>query len=98
MIIKPLAVGLKVCEKAVVDSGTVTLVNCLRRLIVKSGFPARIPILFAFVSVADGLGSCQMEVVVHRLETMDEIISEKWRTDFSESLRERWFRVPLGPL
>jgi hypothetical protein len=56
MIKKPLAVGLKVREKAVVESktGNVTLVNCLRKLKVK-GFPATTQPLFAFVSVTDAL-------------------------------------------
>lgn len=99
MIKKPMAVGLKVCEKAVVESktGNVTLVNCLRRLRVKR-FPAKAPSLSAFVSVTDGQGSCQLKIVVYHLATMDEIVAHEWMAEFSDPLRERWFLLPLGPI
>ena len=88
------------CEKAVVESktGNVTLVNCLRRLRVKKGFPAHVSSLFAFVSVTDALGSCQLRVAVTHLETMDEITAEEWKFEFTDSLLEYWFLVPLGPV
>ncbi len=99
MIKKPVAVGLKVCEKAVVEktTGNVTLVNCLRRLRFKR-FPAQAPSLFAFVSVTDALGSCQLKVAITRLATMNEIDAKKWKADFRESLQEHWFLVPFGPV
>src|SRR5271163_3906976 len=99
MIKKPVGVALKVCEKAVIEknTGNVTLVNCLRRLRINKRFPAKAPSLFAFVTVTDALGSCEMEMVVNQLATMDKLASRKWDKEFSEPLREQWFLVPLGP-
>ena len=41
-------------------------------------------------------GSCELELAVNHLETMDEVADHKWKANFPESLQERWFLVPLG--
>ena len=78
MVPTPVALGLNVCEKIVVEEGTknVTLVNCFSKMFVDS-FPSD-PQRFALYAVLrDGQGLATIQLVVTDAESDEEIYSAK---------------------
>ena len=85
---RPIAIGLVVCEQVIVDekSRNVTPVNCFRSRRVKT-LPAEIP--FTVVAwLTNGMGHAKIEVVVERLDNMDEVARFRSDFEFSDPLQE----------
>jgi hypothetical protein len=86
---RPVAIGLLLCEQAIIQEGTrnVTLVNCFRDRVVR-----RIPSeLFSFLAaafLADGEGELPMEVFVQSLDNLEVIYRRSFRYRFLNPLRE----------
>jgi hypothetical protein len=89
MIPKPIALGMTICEKVIVEERTknVTLVSCFTRLIVES-FPSPPQRFTLFGVFKDGLGYGTMEVVGTRLDTDERIYSRKMPIHFPDRLME----------
>jgi hypothetical protein len=70
---RPIAVGVLLCEQVIVEEGThnVTLVNSFTHRKVTS-FPATFPFI-VFASLTDGLGDGFLEVVIERLDSLEEL-------------------------
>jgi hypothetical protein len=71
---RPIAIGLLVCEQVIVEEGTgnVTPVNCFSRRRVPS-FPADPFPFVVFAFLTDGAGQIPLEVLIHRLDTLEDI-------------------------
>lgn len=86
---RPVAVGLLLCEQVVVEEKTrnATLVNCFTRRTVEQ-LPSE-PISFVvFAILTDGQGEVQLEVVVQRLDTLEEISHRTLSFRFADPLKE----------
>ncbi len=70
----PTATGLFLCEQVIVEERTrnVTLVNCFSRREVET-FPTEPLSFVAFALLSDGIGIITFEVVINRLDNLDEI-------------------------
>src|SRR5947209_4111556 len=91
----PVAVGLHLCEQVIVESGThnVTLVNCFTFRRVRE-LPAAIP-LVVVAFLADGLGEMSGELVISRLDDLEEIYRIAGKVRFATPLRVVRFVVRL---
>lgn len=71
---RPIAIGLSLCEQIIVAETTrnVTLVNCFTHRTVDH-FPADFVPFVAFALLIDGSGEIPLEVVIERLDTLEEI-------------------------
>jgi len=71
---RPIAIGLSLCEQVVVEEKTrnVTLVNCFTHRTVDH-FPSEFVPFVAFAVLSDGAGEIPLELVVERLDTLEEI-------------------------
>jgi hypothetical protein len=92
----PTPVGLTLCERIIIEEGTrnVTLVNCFSRLRAQS-FPA-VPAPFSvFAVLTNGHGDATIELVISRLDTLDEIDAQRLQGHFPARLAEVriFFRV-----
>jgi hypothetical protein len=89
MIKLPVVVGLMLCEQVIIQEGTrhLTLVNCFKRLKVR-GFPSPPQRFAAFAVLTDGQGRGQFELMVERLDNMDEVYSQRHEVTFNDPLRE----------
>jgi hypothetical protein len=96
MIQRPLAVGLKVCQHALVDAYTrrVSLVNCLRQLRFRD-FPAAPQSLVVCAVLNDGLGEVELSLIVSlgAFDELDELWVRSWKQTFVDPLKETWFLV-----
>jgi hypothetical protein len=101
----PVALGMFLCEQVIVDVKTnnATPVNCFnsRRL---EEFPGRID-FSALAYLTDGMGEMPLEIIVERLDTLDEVFRLNETVKFTNPLQEMrcmlrlrqcTFRVP-GP-
>jgi hypothetical protein len=97
MIQRPVAVGLKVCERAILDAytGNVSLVNCFSQLQFV-GFPAP-PQSFSVCAVLnDGMGEAELTLAISHLasfEDIDKLWVRSWKYDFDDPLQDLWFLV-----
>jgi hypothetical protein len=89
MIQRPVAVGLTICELAIVEERTrnITLVNSFTRLKVR-GFPSLPRPLVVCVTLTDGLGEGAINLVVNRLDTFEEVYSHVRQVIFTDPLLE----------
>jgi hypothetical protein len=89
MIPPPLALGLTVCEKAIIEDGTrdVTLVSIFRERLV-DGFPSPPQSFTVYAVLTDGLGDAIMEFVISNLETDAEIYRRRFAIRFPDRLVE----------
>jgi hypothetical protein len=89
MIQQPVAVGLALCEQVIVEETTrnITLVNCFTRLHLRN-LPAEATRLAVFAALTDGIGDATISLVVHRLDTMEELYNQEYRVRFSDPLQE----------
>lgn len=96
MIQRPVAIGLTVCEQAIIEEKTrnLTLVNCFRRLHVRE-FPATAQRLVAHAILTDGLGTGTMQFVVTPLDTLEDIYTHETKVSFANPLQE--IRVVFRP-
>jgi hypothetical protein len=88
---RPVAIGLVLCELVIVDekSRNLTPVNCFtaRKL---SSFPGSAD--FHVVAwLADGLGEMPVEILVERLDTLDEVFRLENRLRFNDPLMDKNF-------
>ncbi len=100
----PVAVSLFLCEQVIVEEKTrnVTPVNCFARRAVHH-FPSD-PIPFVVLAVlTDGSGEMPLEVIIHRLDTLEEIyrVTQSYRFDSPLHevrfiLRIRGFSFPVA--
>jgi hypothetical protein len=89
VIQRPVAVGLTLCEKLIVEERTrnVTLVNCFTKLKVRE-VPSPPLNLAVYASLTDGLGEMTLRLVVVRLDTLEDILVQDKRVAFADPLRE----------
>ena len=88
---RPVAIGIILCEQIIVDekSRNVTPVNCFaaRKL---ERFPGVAD--FRVVAwLADGLGDMLVEVIVEKLDSMDEVFRLESRLQFDDPLTDKRF-------
>jgi hypothetical protein len=85
----PLALGLTLCEKCIVEqrSNNITLVSVFTRLFVDD-FPSRPERLAFFIVLVGGLGEGDAELVITRLETEDEVYRMPRSIRFPDRLAE----------
>jgi hypothetical protein len=90
----PTLIGLFLCEQVIVEETTrnLTLVNCFVRRTVER-FPSEAVPFVVFAVLTDGLGDILLEVVLHRLDTMEEIYRVALPSRFPDPLQE--FRCTL---
>jgi hypothetical protein len=71
---RPAVIGLLVCEQVIIEESTqnVTPVNCFVRRTFRH-FPSEPSTIVVFALLNDGSGNVNLEVVVQRLDTLDEI-------------------------
>jgi hypothetical protein len=86
---RPMVLGLLVCDQVVIEEGTrnVTLVNCFTRL-KAAKFPTEPKRFVVFAALTDGLGDIQLDVLIERLDTLEEIYRESRRVEFTNRLQE----------
>src|SRR5438445_463935 len=96
MIQRPNAVGLILCHWVIVEENTrnVTLANSCQRLEL-SEFPSRPDPFAVYTILTDGLGQITLELVVSRNDTLEEIYTKSFTTDFKDPLRQLrlWWHV-----
>jgi hypothetical protein len=87
---RPVAVGLTLCDYLVIEEGTrkVSLVGYLVKLTAER-FPFTPPPFYVFAALTDGLGDATIDLVVSRLDSLDELYARQLRVNFSSRLRER---------
>ena len=71
---RPVVLGLSLCENVIIDERTrnVTLVNCFTHR-TADRFPTEPVDFTAFAFLSDGVGSVAMELMIERLDTLDEV-------------------------
>ena len=89
MVPTPVALGLNVCEKIVVEEGTknVTLVNCFSKMFV-DGFPTGPQPFAVHSTLRDGQGRANINLVVARSDTHEVVYSQQGTIDFPNRLTE----------
>jgi hypothetical protein len=89
MIPRPIALGLAICEKVIVEERTrnVTLVSCFSKMRVEA-FPSPPQKFALYAALTDGLGDATMDVVVTRVDTDEEIHSLQNRVHFRDRREE----------
>jgi hypothetical protein len=89
MVPPPIALGLTLCEKVIVEEGTknVTLVSTFTKLRVDQ-FPTGPQRFVVFAVLTDGLGDGTIELVITRLETDEAIYTYRNRLRFPDRLTE----------
>jgi hypothetical protein len=91
----PVAIGLVLCEQVIVDEKTrnLTPVNCFGSLKLES-----VPGSASFHVVAwlaDGLGEMPVELVVRRLDSLDEVMRLERRLKFEDRLIDMRFTARI---
>ncbi len=89
MVPTPIATGLTLCEKLIIEEGTrrLTFVNSFTKLHVEE-FPS-VPQTFAvFAALTGGLGDGTIQVQANRLDTLEEIYSRRRSVSFPDRLVE----------
>ena len=89
MSVKPVAVGLVVCELVVVDDKTrnITAVSCFSRRVVEVPL-AWMPPFFVVVALADGQGTMPAQLVIERLDTLESTYERAFQLRMDDSLRD----------
>jgi hypothetical protein len=93
----PVAIGLMLCEQVIIEEKTrnLTPVNCfnLRRV---RDFPSEDVAFTVLALVTDGPGEHQVDIVIHRLDTLDVIYRRSATVRFSNPLQDTrcMIRVP----
>jgi hypothetical protein len=93
----PVAIGLMVCEHVIIEEGTrnATPVNCFSRRKVDQVPTGPLPFTL-FAMLTDGAGRIDLEVVIERLDTNDEIYRRALTFTFTDPLQDVrcLFRIP----
>jgi hypothetical protein len=87
----PTAIGIVLCDRVIVDeiSRNVTPVECFNLRLVGS-IPGQ-STFFALAWLADGEGELSAEIVIRRLDTLEEIYREEKKLVFQSRLQEARF-------
>src|SRR5947207_2224766 len=86
---RPVAIGLLLCEQIIVENAThnVTPVNCFTHRTVDT-FPS-VPFPFVVLAIlTDGAGEIPLEILIQRLDTLDEVYRAAVSFRFTNPLRE----------
>ena len=91
----PVAIGVHLCEQVIFEAETsnITLVNCFSSRRVEQ-FPATISfVVVAFLT--DGDGEMPVNILIHRLDTFEEIYRHSTNVQFANPLRtvRLWLRI-----
>jgi hypothetical protein len=96
MYVRPVAIGLVLCEHAIVDEKThnVTTVSCFSRRVVE-GPVEFMPPIFVVFTLVDGHGTMPAKLVIERLDTLETAYERAFTLTFADSLKEVFgiFRV-----
>jgi hypothetical protein len=86
---RPVAVGLLLCEQVIVEASTrnVTPVNCFHRRAV-ARFPSGPLPFVVFAILTDGLGQIPLELLIQRLDTLEQLYRYDFTCSFSDPLHE----------
>jgi hypothetical protein len=86
---RPISIGLLVCDQVVIEEKTrnVTLVNCFTNRTVER-FPAVMSSFVVFAGLTNGSGETPFEIVIQRLDTLDEIYRRSFSIYFGNPLQE----------
>jgi hypothetical protein len=97
MIQRPTAVGLILCQQAIIEEETrnVTLVNSFAELRVDA-FPSSPQRFTVFAILTDGLGDMTLELDIARLDTLESIYARSWRATWTNPLRAVRFLARVG--
>ena len=89
MLSQPVLLGLTLCERVIFEEETknVTLVSGFQGLRVDA-FPSSPQRISVFAVLTEGEGDVSMELVAHRLDTLDEIYNQQVRVAFPDRLAE----------
>ena len=89
MLQRPSAAGLLLCEQVILEEKTrnITLVNSFTRFR-GSNFPTPPQRFVVYAVLTDGLGDAWMSLVVHRLDTVEEVHDLHWQMKFRDPLRQ----------
>lgn len=92
----PIAVGLKLCQHAIVEEKTrhVTLVNCFRKLSF-ADFPVRANRFSVCVILTDGSGDVRLTLTILSLEDFDIVWTQSWNVTIEDRVAERWLLLPV---
>lgn len=92
MIPTPIAFGLTVCEKVIVEEGTrrLTLVNCFTKLVVER-FPSPPQSFLVFAALTDGQGDATIQIAIEHADTMEEVYRQDRQAHFEDRLLETQF-------
>jgi hypothetical protein len=93
---RPVAIGLMLCEQVIIEEGThnVTPVNCFNLRRVKQ-FPSERISFYVFALLTDGSGTIPMDLVLQRLDNLDEVFRYSFTYRFDNPLKEVRFRVQI---
>lgn len=92
---RPVAVGLVVCEQVIVEEGThnVTPVNCFNLREVEE-VPGQAS-FYVLAWLADGMGEMSTELVIERLDNLEEIFRIRRDLVFPDRLRDMRFAARI---
>ncbi len=85
----PVAIGLFLCEKVIVEEGThnITLVNTFNKRVVDE-IPWTPTDFILYALLTDGLGEGDLNVAIYRLDDMEEIHEQSTKFRFKNPLHE----------
>ena len=97
MIQRPNAVGLILCQLAIIEEGTkhVTLVNTFRRL-KQTVFPTPALKFIVHAVLADGLGPITLSLAINRLDVLEEMEVRVGEINFNDPLVEQRLLIRLS--
>jgi hypothetical protein len=92
---KPVAISLILCEQVIVDerSHNATPVNCFNTRLLED-FPGQAT-FYAVAWLTDGIGDMSVEVVVERMDSLEEVFRLDRHVQFANPLDEMCFIIPI---
>jgi hypothetical protein len=92
---RPVAIGMVLCEQVIVEEGThnVTPVNCFNNRGIDD-FPGEIS-FFALAWLTDGMGEMLVELVVERLDNLEECYRFNRKLAFPDRLSDMRFSARI---
>lgn len=89
MPIRPVAVGLVLCELAVVEENTrhVTAVNCFSRRVMDEEIGS-MPPFYVLATLVGGHGTMAARFVIERLDTLEVSFERQFQLSFANALEE----------
>ena|ERR1017187_969231 len=86
---RPAAIGMMVCDQVIIEESTknVTPVNCFTRRMARQ-FPSDPFGFVVFAILTDGNGDIRLDLVIRRLENLDDNYEHSMRVHFASPLQE----------